>query len=105
MRIIARYTLKLFWENHYDAEHPLKAWFAEAEKASWKSPNDIKNKYKIASIIINKRVVFNIRGNKYRLVADIECKLGIVFIIWIGSHKNYDKLNIKEISYVKTYKK
>ncbi|MBI5323991.1 MAG: type II toxin-antitoxin system HigB family toxin [Ignavibacteriae bacterium] len=105
MRIIARNTLKIFWTNNHDAEQPIKAWFAEAEKSSWKSPNEIKDKYKSASIITNKRVVFNIKGNKYRLVVDIEYRLGIVFIIWIGSHKDYDKLDIKEINYVKTDKK
>lgn len=105
MRIISRKTLKDFWNAHLEAEQSLKAWFAEVENAEWKNPNDLKKQFGSASIISDKRVVFNIKGNRYRLVVDIEYFLGIVFIVWIGSHNEYDKINVKEISYDKTHKK
>ena len=102
MRIISRKTLITFWEKYSDSEQSLRAWFDEAQNASWNSANELKQQYKNASIITKKRVVFNIKGNHYRLVVDIEYKLGIIFIVWIGSHSEYDKLNIKEITYVKS---
>ena len=73
--------------------------------AQWNSPNDLKVQFGNASILTNKRVVFNIHGNTYRLIVDIEYRLKIVFIVWLGTHKEYDKFNAKEISYVKTDKK
>mgnify|MGYP002078129049 CR=1 FL=1 len=76
--------------------------FNEVRAAIWRSPNELKKQYRNASVITNKRVVFNIKGNLYRLIVDIEYRIGIVFIVWIGSHKEYDKVNVKEINYVKT---
>ena len=102
MRIISRTTLIRFWKKFPDAEQPLKSWFDEVRAAIWSSPNELKKQYRNASIITNKRVVFNIKGNSYRLIVDVEYKIGIVFIVWIGTHKEYDKINVKEISYVKT---
>lgn len=102
MRIISRTTLVGFWKRFPDAEQPLKSWFDEVRIAILSSPNELKKQYRNASIITNKRVVFNIKGNSYRLVVDAEYKIGIIFIVWIGSHKEYDKINAKEISYVKT---
>ena len=102
MRIISRATLVGFWKKFPDAEQPLKSWFDEARIAVWSSPNELKKQYRNASIITNKRAVFNIKGNSYRLIVDVEYKIGIIFIVWIGSHKEYDKINAKEISYVKT---
>lgn len=99
MRIIARKTLIKFWEKYPDSEQSLKSWFDEISNALWSSPNDVKRQYHNASIITKKRVVFNIKGNKYCLVVDIEYKIKIVFIVWIGAHKGYDKLNVKEIKY------
>ncbi|HED37075.1 MAG TPA: type II toxin-antitoxin system HigB family toxin [Ignavibacteria bacterium] len=103
MRIISRKTLINFWEKHRETEQALKSWFDEVSNVIWTSPNKLKEQYRNASIITNKRVVFNINGNKYRLVVDVEYRIGIVFIVWIGTHKEYDKVNIKEIKYVKTY--
>ena len=80
----------------------MKAWYDEARNAKWISPNELKKQYRNSSIIANKRVVFNIHGNKYRLIVDIEYKIGVVFIVWIGTHKEYDKLNVREVKYVKT---
>ncbi|MBF0478536.1 MAG: type II toxin-antitoxin system HigB family toxin [Candidatus Omnitrophica bacterium] len=99
MRIIARSTLKSFWSKpeYSDSEQALKAWFEEAEKAEWKRPNDIRIHYRSASIIGNDRVVFNICGNKYRLVAAIKYDFRIIYIRFIGTHKQYDKINVKEI--------
>lgn len=102
MRIISRNTLIQYWEKFPDVEQPLKSWFDEVRIASWTSPSELKRQYRNASIISDKRVVFNIKGNYYRLVVDIEYKIGIVFIVWLGTHKEYDKINVKEIKYVKT---
>lgn len=102
MRIIARKTLINYWKKHPDSEQPLKSWFDEIQNAFWDTPNQLKEQFKNASIITKKRVVFNIKGNSYRLVTDIEFRIGIVFIIWIGTHKEYDKINVKDIKYVKT---
>ena len=97
MRIIARRTLREFWQKHPDAEQPLKAWFAEANQAQWLSPNDIKQTYRNASIIANNRVVFNIKGNSYRLIVHIRYDIGILFIRFVGNHQDYDKVDATTI--------
>lgn len=97
MRIIARVTLKNFWEKYADAETPLKTWFAEVKKANWKSFNQLKSQFGNASVVGNDRVVFNIKGNDYRLVAAIDYEKQILWIRFIGSHKAYDKINAKTI--------
>lgn len=102
MRIIARNTLINYWKDFPELEQPLKSWYDEVSNAIWKSPNELKKQFRNASVITNKRVVFNIKENSYRLIADIEYRIGIVFIIWIGTHKKYDKINVREIEYVKT---
>ena len=102
MRIISRTTLLRFWKKYSDTEQPLKSWFDEVRNANWRSPNELKKQYRNASIITSKRVVFNIKGNAYRLIVDIEYSIGIIFIVWVGTHKEYNKLNVKEINYVKT---
>ena len=93
MRVIARKALREFWEKHNDVESALKSWYSEAEKSIWNSPNDIKEEYPSASILANNRVVFNIKGNKYRLIAKINYDFKIVWIRFIGSHSEYDKIN------------
>lgn len=75
------------------------AWFAEADKASWSSMADVKSRYTTASIVTSDRVVFNIKGNDYRLVTAIDFEKSIVWIKWIGTHKDYDKIDVKEIQY------
>jgi mRNA interferase HigB len=102
MRIISRKTLVNYWNKYPEVELPLKAWFDEVLNASWSSPNELKRQYKNASVITNKRVVFNIKGNSYRLIVDVEYRIGIVFIVWIGTHKAYNRINVKQVSYVKT---
>lgn len=97
MRIIAKKTLREFWEAHGDAEQALKAWYHDAKTADWKSPNDIKQVYANASIIAHNRVVFNIRGNHYRVVVLINYEFGIVYIRFVGTHKEYDRINAETI--------
>jgi len=99
MRIFVRKTLKEFWElsDYKDSEQPLKAWYDEAHKAVWKTPNDIKSQYKHASILKNGRVVFNIHGNKYRLIVKINYDFEFIYIRFIGTHKQYDKINANEV--------
>ena len=99
MRVIARKTLREYWESpgHGDAEQPLKAWLKEAEYAAWKKPTEIKQKYSSASILRNSRVVFNIAGNKYRLVVKIHYNTGIVYIRFIGTHPEYDLIDAETI--------
>ena len=97
MRVITKGTLRSFWAEHCDAEEALKAWYAEAEKAIWKNPAQVKAKYGSASILGNNRVVFNICGNKYRLVVKCNYAYGTVYIRFIGSHKAYDKINAETI--------
>lgn len=104
MRIISKNTLQSFWEVHANAEQPLKSWYDEVKECSWNTPGDIHDLFPKASIIDNKRVVFDIKGNSYRLVVDIEYKFKTVFVIWIGTHAEYSKINIKELRYVKTHK-
>lgn len=97
MRIIAIKILKDFWKRHPDAEQPLRAWYAEAKNADWKKPTDITKLYRTASILVKNRVVFNTKGNAYRLVAAINYNYRIVYIRFIGTHKEYDKINAEEI--------
>lgn len=82
-----------------------KAWYGETEAASWSSPNQLKDQYHNASILTEKRVVFNIHGNAFRLIADIEYRLKIVFVVWFGTHKQYDKIDARKIGYAKANKK
>ena len=97
MRVIARKTLKDFWENHANAEQPLKAWFHEAKSARWKSFADIKSLYRSADALPGNRVVFNVKGNTYRLIVHLHYKTGIVFIRFIGTQAEYDKINAATI--------
>lgn len=99
MRVIARSTLKRFWSKpeYRDAEQPLKAWFDEATKAEWKTPQDIKNLYRNASFVGGNRVVFNIHGNKFRLVVLVNYSASIVFIRFVGTHKQYDSIDAASI--------
>ncbi|MCB1065983.1 MAG: type II toxin-antitoxin system HigB family toxin [Verrucomicrobiae bacterium] len=97
MRIIALKTLREFWESHKDAEQPLKAWHQEALTARWTEPNDIKQRYPSADIIPGNRIVFNIKGNTYRLIVKIHYNTGIVFIRFVGTHAEYDKVDAETI--------
>jgi mRNA interferase HigB len=97
MRVIAKKILREYWEKQIDSKEQLKTWFKEASKAIWTSPNDIKSEYPKASILKSGRVVFNICGNKYRLIVQINYIRQWVFIRFIGTHEEYDKINADKI--------
>ena len=97
MRVIAVSTLRDFWERHPDAEQPLKAWYEEATNATWAQPADIKARYRSASVLKNRRVVFNIKGNDYRLIVAVAYKLQVVYVKFVGTHKEYDALDAETI--------
>ena len=97
MRVIARRTLREFWVVHPSAEQPLKAWFSEATAGSWDSPQSIKDRYRHASFVGDNRVVFNIGGNKYRLVVWINYAYRVVYVRFIGTHLQYDRINVSTI--------
>ena len=97
MRIIAVKTLREFWEGHTDAEQALKSWFKETTVPRWSEPNDVKTRYPSADIIPGNRIVFNIKGNTYRLIVKIHYNTGIVFIRFVGNHAEYDKINAETI--------
>ena len=97
MRVISRKMLRDFWEKHVDAEQPLKAWFHEAKNANWKSFADIKARHRAADILPGNRVVFDIKGNTYRLIVRIHYNTGIVFIRFVGTHAAYDRIDATTI--------
>lgn len=93
MRVIAVATLRRFWARHPDAEQPLRAWLDEARNARWLSPKDIKVRYSSASFIGGHRVVFNIKGNDYRLVIAVAYRFQAVYIKFVGTHASYDRID------------
>lgn len=97
LRVIAKKILRQFWERHNDCEQQLKAWHQEVSKAAWTNPNEIKIEYPNASIIGNDRIVFNIKGNTYWLIVRINFDYQMVWIRFIGTHAEYDKVNAKTI--------
>ena len=105
MRIIARRTLRAFVEARVgQRDHPalkaaLDAWFDEAKKARWSSTADVRRRYATASIVSADRIVFNIKGNDYRLVVAVDFEKSIVWIKWIGTHEDYDKIDVKEVQH------
>jgi mRNA interferase HigB len=107
MRVIARRTLRAFVESraghkdHSALKAALDAWFDEVKKAKWASSGDLKRRYATASIISADRVVFNIKGNDYRLVVAIDFEKGIVWIKWIGTHKEYDNVDVKKVKHAR----
>lgn len=97
MRIIALSTLREFWRTHPDAEIPLRSWYADASRAGWRKPADIKAAYRSASFIANNRVAFNVKGNDYRLVAAVHYNRGMMFVRFVGTHREYDKIDAATI--------
>lgn len=97
MRLISRKKLIEFWTEYVDSKEQLKAWAFEVEHAEWRTPSDVKARYGTADFLKNNRVVFNIKGNRYRLVVKIEYNIQIVFIRFIGTHKAYDKIDAENI--------
>ncbi len=105
MRIIARRTLRDFVEKRRGRKDTaalkaaLDSWFFEASKGEWRNMADVKRLYATASVISSDRIVFNIKGNDYRLVVAVDFEKAIVWIKWIGTHKDYDGINVKDVSY------
>lgn len=97
MRVIAKKILREYWLKHADCEQQLKSWFREVEKAEWINPNQIKIEYPSASILNGNRIVFNIKGNNHRLIVKINYEYQIIWIRFIGTHAEYDKINANEI--------
>ena len=97
MRVVAKKILRDFWEKYTDSEQQLKTWYKEASKANWKNPIEIKDVYAKASILKSGRVVFNICGNKYRLITDINFERQWIFIRFIGTHIEYNKVDADKI--------
>lgn len=93
MHVVSLKSLRTFWEIHPDAEQPLRAWYAIAKRAQWRTPADIKADYRHASFIANNRVIFNIKGNDYRLVVLAEYQKGRLFIRFVGTHSQYDRID------------
>lgn len=96
-RIFAKSTLRLFWEKYPDSEQYLKTWYDTAMSSEWKTPSDVKKSYATASVLKDSRVVFNIKGNAYRLVAKFNYEKGWIFIRFIGTHTEYDKIDANKI--------
>ncbi len=99
MRIIAFKTLRTFFEkpDYADSEIPLRAWYHDVKAAEWNSPNELKQQFKSVSIVSEGKAVFNIKGNTYRLVVAIDYEFQVIFIRFIGTHAQYDKINAKTI--------
>ena len=101
MRIISKKILKTYYQNEPFAESSLLSWIAAIEEAEFKNHNELKEQFRNASIIDDKRVIFNIHGNKYRLIVKIEYDFNLVFITWLGTHSQYDKIDATTINYKK----
>jgi mRNA interferase HigB len=97
MRIISKGTLREFWTHYPDAQESLLAWYREVEQEDWDGPAKVKVKYRNASILRNNRVVFNIRGNRYRLIVRINYPYRVVYIRFVGTHAQYDSINVEEV--------
>jgi mRNA interferase HigB len=97
MRVIALSTLRTFWTKHPRTEIPLRVWHAEASRAQWKSPAEIKLAHRTASFLANNRVVFNIKGNDYRLVVAVHYNRTMMFIRFVGTHAQYDRIDAATI--------
>ena len=108
MKEVSRGTQRSAWErfashrDHAALRAALDAWFEEVRKAKWKNTADVKRLYATASVVTADRIVFNIKGNDYRLVASVDFEKGIVWIKWIGTHSEYDKINVREVKYEKS---
>jgi mRNA interferase HigB len=97
MRIISRKTLREFWEKHPDSRQQLQAWYVDVKHSQWKKSSDIKATYRNASFLADNRVVFNIKGNKYRVIVVVEYRFEAVYIRFVGTHQEYDRINAETI--------
>ena len=94
---MARRTLREFWDRHPGAEQPLRAWFDDVRRTDWRSPADVKRAYANASIVGENRVVFNIGGNKYRLIVAVNYPYRMCYIRFVGTHKAYDRIDAETV--------
>lgn len=97
MRIIAKRILRNFWKKHADSEEPLKSWYRETERSEWKNINELKREYPSASILKDNRIVYNIKGNNYRLIVKFNFEYQIGWIRFIGTHAEYNKIDANNI--------
>lgn len=97
MRIISTASLKQFWETHHQAEQPLRAWVDEVSKTQWRTPQDIKDNYRTADFLSNTRVVFDFKGNHYRLIVAVAYRFQAVYIKFVGTHAEYDKIDANTV--------
>lgn len=97
MRIITKRTLQAFWERHPDADESLRIWYARVSKDDWERPTQVRERYANARMIGNQRLVFNIKGNHYRLVIEVNYQHRKVYIRFIGTHAQYDRINAEEV--------
>lgn len=97
MKIIAIKTLREFWDRHPAAEQPLKTWIDDVSRASWATPADIKAVYRSASFLHNRRVVFNIKGNDYRLIVAVAYRFRAVYVKFVGAHAEYDRVDAQTV--------
>jgi mRNA interferase HigB len=104
MRVISRKPLREFSRKHPQAKTPLDAWCAEASKAAWKDFADIKKCYRSADVVAGNRVIFDIGGNKFRLVVKIAYQMQTVFVLFVGTHAEYDRIDVKTVTYQKKKK-
>ncbi|CAM4422737.1 type II toxin-antitoxin system HigB family toxin [Stenotrophomonas pavanii] len=93
MKVVALATLKRFWERHPDSETVLRSWYDEVRHAVWDTPHDVRQRYASASFVANSRVVFNIKGNSYRLIVAVSYRFQVVYIKFIGTHAEYDRID------------
>lgn len=100
MWVIAKSTLKKFWEqpDFRDSQGPLESWHEEALRTTWASPQAVKAQYRNASVCGNNRVVFNVGGNMYRLVVEMQYRAGIVWVKFVGTHAQYDKIDVETVN-------
>lgn len=96
-RIFAKSTLKEYWEKHPDSEQFLKTWYNTAMNSVWRTPNEVKNTYPNASVLKDSRIVFNIKGNSYRLIVKFNFEKQWIFIKFIGTHEEYDRIDANTI--------
>ncbi len=97
MRVIAKRALREFWENHADSEQALRAWYQIADKADWATPADVLSEFPRSSIVGSNKIVFKIRGNEYRLIVEVNYKFRRIWIRFIGTHAEYDKVNAERV--------
>src|ERR1019366_1231364 len=105
VRVIARSTLSAFVRNRIEprqrrvVQDHLDAWFGLVSRASWQSSAELKQQYRTASIVSSERVVFNIKGNEFRLVVAVDYQYGVVLVVWVGTHREYDRIDVKQVKF------